>query len=70
MTTLQPRQYNRLKDEAKRLRLSDRTLERECKNGLPYIRLGRSILFDPEMTDQYLAERVHKGRAAELAKAA
>ena len=65
------KRYNRLKEEADRLGFSPRTLQRKCKDeGFPYIRTGGVLLFDPELSDQYLAGRAYKGRAAELAKRA
>ncbi len=68
---MHPKQYNDRKKEAARIGFSERTLERHCKDsGFPFIRIGRRLLFDPQLSDEYLAARVHKGRAAELAHAA
>ena len=65
-----PKRYNDRKSEAERLGVSERTLERRCKDdGFPFIRLGNRLLFDVELSDEYLASRVHRGRAAELAAA-
>lgn len=63
--------YNDRETEAKRLGVSIRTLDRRCKeDGFPFIRLGNRMLFDPELSDEYMAGCVHRGRAAELASAA
>ena len=62
--------YNDRDTEAARLCISKRTLDRRCKDdGFPYIRIGGRMLFDPELSDEYLAALVHRGRAAELAAA-
>ena len=67
---MQPKRYNDRKTEADRLGVSERTLERRCKeDGFPFIRLGNRVLFDPELSDEFMAGRVHRGRAAELAAA-
>lgn len=60
--------YLDIKAEAKRLGVGMRTLDRRCKDEqFPFIRFGNRVLFDPELSDRYLANRVHNGRAAELA---
>ena len=60
--------YNDAETEARRLGISVRTLDRRCRDdGFPYIRLGRARLFDPDLTDQFLADRAVAGRAAEMA---
>ncbi len=60
--------YNDRDTEAARLNISTRTLDRRCKDdGFPFIRLGGRMLFDPDLSDEYLAGLVHRGRAAELA---
>lgn len=65
------KRYNDRDAEAARLNISKRTLDRRCKeDGFPFIRLGNRMLFDPELSDEYLARHVHRGRAAELASAA
>ncbi len=62
--------YNDRDTEAARLNISTRTLDRRCRDdGFPYIRLGGRMLFDPDLSDEYLAGLVHRGRAAELAAA-
>lgn len=67
---MHPRQYNDRKTEAARLRVSECSLDRACKDdGFPYIRFGGRVLFDPDLSDEYLAQRAHRGRAAELAAA-
>ncbi len=64
------KQYNDRETEAARLSVCARTLERRCKDdGFPFIRLGARMLFDPELSDEWMAQRVHRGRAAELASA-
>lgn len=64
------KQYNDRDTEAARLNISTRTLDRRCRDdGFPYIRLGGRMLFDPDLSDEYLAGHVHHGRAAELAAA-
>ena len=61
--------YNDAKSEAARLGISERTLARHCKDAhFPFIRLGSRILFDPDLSDSYLAGLMHTGRAAELAQ--
>lgn len=66
--TTQAKQYLRLPDEAKRTGQSTRSLHRRiAEDGYPYIRLGAVLLFDPELSDEWLAKRVYRGRAAELA---
>ena len=66
--TTRLKQYLRLPDEAKRTGLSTRTIHRRIvEDGYPYIRSGGVLLFDPELSDEWLAQRVHRGRAAELA---
>ena len=67
---MHPKQYLNRKQEAQRTKVSERTLERHCKEGYPYIRLGNRILFDPDLSDEYLAARVQHGRAAELSRQA
>jgi len=60
--------YNDRKTEAARIGIGERTLDRRSKEGqFPFIRFGGRLLFDPEMTDRYLASCIHNGRAAELA---
>lgn len=62
--------YNDRKSEAKRISLSERQLSQLCADsGFPFIRLGGRVLFDPDLSDEYLSRRVHLGRAAELASA-
>ncbi len=64
------KQYLRLPQEAQRTGQSTRTVHRRIKeDGYPYIRAGNVLLFDPELSDEWLAQRVHRGRAAELAAA-
>ena len=66
--TMSCKQYNDREQEAARLNISTRTLDRRCKeDGFPYVRLGNRMLFDPRLSDEYLAGLVHRGRAAELA---
>ncbi len=62
------KRYLSIEAEAKRLGVGTRTLDRRCKDEqFPYIKFGGRVLFDPELSDRYLADRVHNGRAAELA---
>lgn len=64
------KQYLRLPEEAKRTGLSTRSIHRRImEDGYPFIRTGGVLLFDPELSDEWLAQRVHRGRAAELAAA-
>lgn len=66
---MHPKQYNDRHKEATRLGFSVRKLDRACKDeGFPYIRFGGRVLFDPELTDEYLARRTFRGRAHELAQ--
>ena len=68
---LTEKQYNDRKTEAKRLGISESTLIRRYKDmGFPFIRFGKRILFDPQLSDEFMAAHTHNGRAAELAKAA
>ena len=68
---MHPKQYNDRKAEAARIGISERTLDRRCKDdGFPFIRFGHRLLFDPALSDEYLGACVHRGRAAELASAA
>ncbi len=68
---MQTKQYNDMKTEAKRLGVAPRTLDRRIKDEqFPFIRFGNRVLFDPELSDQYLAARVQHGRAAELSREA
>ncbi len=61
--------YNDARSEAARLGISERTLARHCRHAqFPFIRLGSRVLFDPELSDRYLAGLMHTGRAAELAQ--
>ena len=65
------KRYLRLPQEALRTGQRERTVHRRIKeDGYPYIRSGNVLLFDPELSDEWFAARVHRGRAAELASAA
>lgn len=68
---MHPKQFNGRNKEAARIGFSTRKLDRACKDeGFPYIRVGGRVLFDPELSDEYLAQRTYRGRADELAKTA
>lgn len=68
---MQARTYLDRKSEAERLKISVRTLDRHVKDdGFPFIRFGNRLLFDPALSDEFLAARTFRGRAAELAQAA
>jgi excisionase family DNA binding protein len=57
-----------MKQESERTGLGVRTIKRAIADAeFPHIKLGRRVLFDPELSDQYLAERTFRGRAARLA---
>ena len=65
------KKYLDAKQEAERLGCSIRSIQRAVADeGFPYIKFGRRCLFDPELTDLYLAERTFRGRAAEMASKA
>lgn len=60
------RKYNRKADEAKRLGVGVRTLERWMKDGiLPYHPIGRIVLFNPVDVDRVLETRWRKAAAGD-----
>jgi predicted DNA-binding transcriptional regulator AlpA len=56
---------NTEKQEAARLNLSERTLQawRTRGDGPPYIKLGRSVRYNPSVTDNWLATRARRHTA-------
>ena len=50
------------KEEAERLNLSPKTLsnQRWRGDGPPFLKVGRLIRYDPQMTDAWLSERVRQ----------
>lgn len=53
------RQYSTEEQEAARLKLEADTLRkwRVRGDGPPYIKIGRSVRYDPDVTDEWLAKR-------------
>lgn len=55
--------YQRKKDEAKRLRVTVRSIDNWMAAGrIPYIKLGRVVLFDPAQVDEALKRFQHNAR--------
>jgi hypothetical protein len=58
-----PRKFNREPEEAKRLNVCTRTLrEWRFRRIIPYHKIGRVVLYDPERVDQAIA-RYERGVA-------
>ena len=63
--------YLNKRQQAARLGITTRSLERYCaRDNFPFIRLGGRVLFDPELTGAYLAQRTRNADAAHIAEAA
>ena len=47
-------------EEARRIKTTEKTLanQRWRGDGPPFLKIGRSIRYDPELTDAWLAERI------------
>jgi len=53
------KRYLTKRQEAERIGRSTRTLERLCADeGYPFIQLDGRPLFDPELSDQFIAARI------------
>lgn len=54
--------YNTEEQEAKRIGFAPKTLANQrCRgDGPPFLKVGRLVRYDPELTDQWLAERVRQ----------
>lgn len=60
---------NTPEQEAKRLNISERTLAKWRSigsPGIPYIKIGRAVRYDPEKTDAYLARHSFNSVSKEL----